>query len=1017
MPPFPTCRSDLLPILAEGLSASHGSSRPLPTNGLESFYRHSEKEKQASHFLRIIRKVKNCIRARHELYLDTFISEAVLANDQTIMMDMRQCPPHVGLVARRLPGRLTLHSGKPQSPLGEKKVGNEDPGDPSHDNGAKIVPCLLAWRCGNRLFVDNIMRFYDANPSAPSYRVKLATACPWSFGSTVQNITTQDAERLSKLTQELDIDRRYTIIIRMKTPSIAIAALLATAADIAIAAPQANCKADSCLKALRSSHVAGHDAKTFCAKYSADPADRTDVPRHVADHCKDKSGALSQLRISSACDCLTTPIKSVRDAAPKSKSTGSSSSAAPCAQISALAGKPREQPPFVMVPAALAYECLQSVPLGKQEAIQFVDAIAPYLEWQSDPAYKKNPPKNYFYPGFDLFANLAKVKSNLQAGKYANEYDFQVDLYKQVWAPGQDGHYVLYPDLLSTAFKWSRQPVPLVSISEDGKSLPVIKLQSDVVANPKTAPVVTKINGVDAAQYLEDTVNSASYLQDPDAAYNTMFWSKSGAAMSGSGNFVTGGRSGLFYHGPTTSLTFSNGTTVELENQAAVIGDMSGVVDGPSMYKKFCSSKTAVTSPKPPPSSSSLTGYPSPQISTQDGVVTGYYLSGAGVDDVAVLTITSFDPASPAEFQAVIMDFLSEASDAGKKKLVVDLQNNGGGLVLLGYDFFRQLFPTTVQDGNSRWKLTKSMGQAAKVVSDVVKTWDITASSDNDLIELSEQWLNFRHDLNISNENFLTLADKFGPHVFQNTEYTALMRLNLSDPLLTTDPVHGLGIGITGYGSLTEQPQYFQPEDIVLLYDGSCSSTCTVASEFLRLSGGVKSVAMGGRPKQGPMQGVGGIKGSQVYSFMDVYNVAQAVLGMTNDTAVQTEMNRFTTLPMQRSRISSLNVRDQILAGNVNDGLPAQYVYEAADCRLYWTAPMITDVNEVWKAAANAAFNGAKCAYGGITRSKHGRSTEPARAPAPRGAAMPARLSQQVDKSPVERSTRWVARHLQLAIN
>lgn len=133
------------------------------------------------------------------------------------------------------------------------------------------------------------------------------------------------------------------------------------------------------------------------------------------------------------------------------------------------------------VAASLAHECLKTVPLGKDAALQLIDAIEPYLEWQSDAGYKKDPPKDYFYPGFDIFGNLAKVRSNVAAGKYAGEFDFQTDLYKQVWAPGQDGHYVLYPDLLARAFKWRRATPPIVSVSENGKSLPVIKLQSKFV--------------------------------------------------------------------------------------------------------------------------------------------------------------------------------------------------------------------------------------------------------------------------------------------------------------------------------------------------------------------------------------------------------------------------------------------------------------------------------------------------------------------------------------------------------
>ncbi|QPH04751.1 hypothetical protein C2857_002008 [Epichloe festucae Fl1] len=699
-----------------------------------------------------------------------------------------------------------------------------------------------------------------------------------------------------------------------------------------------------------------------------------------------------------------------------------SATAHPCARISASWAEQKKKKTTTghpTVAAALAHECLKTVPLGRDEAIQLIDAIEPYLEWQSDAAYKKDPPKDYFYPGFDIFGNLAKVKSNLQSGKYAGEYDFQTDLYKEVWAPAHDGHFVVYLDLLSRAFSWTRQPLPIVSISEDGTSLPVIKLQEHVVANPKTAQAITRINGIDAAKYVEGIANSASFLQDADASYNSMFWSKSTAANNERGNFVAGGRSSVFYHGPTTSLTFANGTTVELENLAEVVGNMTDVVDGPTMYKKFCSpvpmNATTAAVPNPAAANSSLIGYPKPVIATQDGTITGYYLSGEGLNHVAVIALTSFAPKSFAEFQAVTSDFLREASAAGKKKLVIDFQNNPGGYILLGYDFFRQLFPKTVQDGNSRWKQSKSFASLARVVSDAVKNVNPATETDHDLLQAYMSVGNYRYDLNLTDENFATFADKFAPRVYKNTEYTALMRWNVSDPLTTINKTFGIGIHISGYGPRTNLDQCFKPEDIIMLLDGACSSTCAMTSEFLRLLGGVKSVSMGGRPKKGPIQAVGGVKGAQVWGFRDVYMYHRDVGTWTNDTKIKAEFARYTTLPMERSVASVVNVRDLILRDNVNDGVPAQFVYEAADCRLYWTAPMISDVTEVWKAAANSAFNGAKCAAGGIAGSKPGRRSAAA-API-HNRRLPVRLSELVDKKPIHHDEQWKARHLQMAVN
>ena len=45
---------------------------------------------------------------------------------------------------------------------------------------------------------------------------------------------------------------------------------------------------------------------------------------------------------------------------------------------------------------------------------------------------------------------------------------------KNVFGPGHDGHFVIYTDLLTAAIEWGRR-LALVSISEDGSSLPVIK--------------------------------------------------------------------------------------------------------------------------------------------------------------------------------------------------------------------------------------------------------------------------------------------------------------------------------------------------------------------------------------------------------------------------------------------------------------------------------------------------------------------------------------------------------------
>ena len=65
--------------------------------------------------------------------------------------------------------------------------------------------------------------------------------------------------------------------------------------------------------------------------------------------------------------------------------------------------------------------------------------------------------------------------------------------------------------------------------------------------------------------------------------------------------------------------------------------------------------------------------------------------------------------------------------------------------------------------------------------------------------------------------------------------------------------------------------------NVAKLNDGMCSSTCTIVAELLKNQGGVRTIAVGGQPKFGPMQGIGGTKGAQSFEWDDVQSRAQVV--------------------------------------------------------------------------------------------------------------------------------------------
>jgi hypothetical protein len=85
-------------------------------------------------------------------------------------------------------------------------------------------------------------------------------------------------------------------------------------------------------------------------------------------------------------------------------------------------------------------------------------------------------------------------------------------------------------------------------------------------------------------------------------------------------------------------------------------------------------------------------------------------------------------------------------------------------------------------------------------------------------------------------------------------------------------------------------------------------------------------------------------------------------------TAETTARSSLTDLPQNRSLDNGLNFSDQILQANVKDGVPAQFIQEIADCRMFFTPAMIMNVTAMWEAAANVAWKGKACVAGGISQ-------------------------------------------------
>jgi hypothetical protein len=338
-----------------------------------------------------------------------------------------------------------------------------------------------------------------------------------------------------------------------------------------------------------------------------------------------------------------------------------------------------------------------------------------------------------------------------------------------------------------------------------------------------------------------------------------------------------------------------------------------------------------------------------------------------------VLQVPNFVASNSAEvpFQRLTQDFIPKALADGKTKLIIDLQANGGGTVLQGYDMFKQLFPDIDPYGANRMRAHEAVDIIGQSFSTFASKFLPRGSSTNTTVQFAQSsYFDYHQDTKVDGTPFASWDEKIGPQEVNGDQYTTTSRWNLSDVYV---PYTSGGINVTGYGALanvTGSPK-FAPENIVLVTDGYCGSTCTIFAEFMTQQAGVKTIAMGGRSNKSPIQAIGGVKGVNNFQMGYIQSAAQYAIrydGSLNSSILREDY--YSDIVFSRATGYSVNVRDG-LRQNDTSGVALQFIYEEADCRLYYTPEMTVDITSLWRAAADAQWGGSKAKC--VTASNYSR--------------------------------------------
>ncbi|CRG88453.1 hypothetical protein PISL3812_05483 [Talaromyces islandicus] len=660
------------------------------------------------------------------------------------------------------------------------------------------------------------------------------------------------------------------------------------------------------------------------------------------------------------------------------------SSKDPCAKISELS---KQTGSGAEVSPQLAAECLISMPFESNKAVAFVDEYAKYLEFQSDLEILAKPPASYLSNRVDLRAGLQGIRSAAAQGSYSSQYEFDSDI-SDLINSANDGH--LSATLCSLqAFTFEAPGLILTSLSTDGVTPPQLYLTEDAMrlaAGAENVSPVAYINGVGAVS----TVESQAWLQllqDPDARYNQLV---NNLLVDGSGADIGASFTvdSVWRGIDSYNLTFANQTTTSFE-VVAVVADGFDYASGSELYEGLCGTAVATQSPEkrspttttPLPSSSAVVNpsstftpppktYPVPIMREKHNLVVGYYPEEPGLEDVAVLGVPTFETETDTldamvQFAEVANYFVGNATKDGKKKIIIDVQNNGGGVVDSGFALFSIFFPNETLYSSTRFRAHDAMNFMGTIFNagdnPDNSTIEATGLTVNDLVKPDQE------------STFKDWAELFGPYKAGGVPSSAVVaEFDFADDANPfNNPINTDGLG----GDLNATTPPFAPEDIIVLTDGRCSSTCTIFTDHM-VSKGVSTVALGGRPRPDPMQAIGGIKGSQVLdlSYIDSYS-SMAVSQLNQSIAAgkpllsKENITRFAeVMPIPLADFplkfggGTINYRNTYTKDN--DQIPTQFVYEAATCHLFYTPKTVTSPAASWALAANATWGSGSCVGG-----------------------------------------------------
>lgn len=482
---------------------------------------------------------------------------------------------------------------------------------------------------------------------------------------------------------------------------------------------------------------------------------------------------------------------------------------------------------------------------------------------------------------------------------------------------------------------------------------------------------MSTIDGIPALTYLKRASSLAGGAHDPDTRYNEVTWSLAKASTYyPSNNHIHD--LGL---NDTTTVQFENKTVRIFSNTAFVRANLTNVTSAASLYNTY--GRGEGTAPLPLPwtfysrthelnYTPAWSGYPTPASRTLNGGAAGFLPTAPKLQDTVVLAVTTFDNAfNPSDVPGFVnpewrlwnmtADVLTRARAENRTKLLLDMQGNTGGSLAILTALYYALFPAESLHPFPFYFQARAHPQLAWLVDRFTATAAPNATRWVwNFITGPQQYVDIA-----TRKPFSSFAAWYGPPTAYEPDLTPPFYLNLTQSL---DSTFWPRLNPPNAPFTT---QWLKSDDMTILTDGTCGSACAIFVDTLTRLHGVKTVVVGGRPLNRPMQAIGRVRGGPTASFQSwessvlakKWEVPEGLEVVKGVAPLRMAGNGNTTFNL-------FNMRDP----NDEGDAPLQFSYSVADCRVWWTWEMGREMERVWEKAAEVMWGGGKCVEGSTGR-------------------------------------------------